>query len=91
MFDYKKEYREFYMPPVTPGIVDVSTMNYLAVRGKGESATVEAMERFAAEKGYDIDLSAGRLHHEIYLSDPRKADPTKLKTVIRHPVKSKKS
>ena len=35
-FDYKKEYKEFYMPPKTPTIVDVPVMNYIAVRGKGD-------------------------------------------------------
>ncbi len=34
-FDYKKEYREFYMPKNKPGIVEVPLMNYIAVRGKG--------------------------------------------------------
>ena len=34
-FDYKKEYKEFYMPKRKPGIVDVPPMNYLAVRGSG--------------------------------------------------------
>ena len=34
-FDYKKEYKEFYLPPKKPGIVDVPEMNYVAVRGKG--------------------------------------------------------
>jgi len=34
-FDYKKEYKEFYMPPKKPSIVDVRPMNYIAVRGKG--------------------------------------------------------
>ena len=34
-FDYKKEYKEFYMPPKKTSIVDVPTMNYIAVRGKG--------------------------------------------------------
>ena len=34
-FDYKKEYKEFYMPPKKPTIVDVPAMNYIAVRGKG--------------------------------------------------------
>lgn len=205
-FDYKKEYREFYLPPVKPGIVTVPKMNYLAVRGKGdpnaengeykqsigllyaiaftikmskmgthkidgyfdyvvpplegfwwqagdgridctkkeeffwisairlpdfvtedvfdwaieeatrkkksdfskveffsyeegacvqcmhvgaydtEPETIEAMERFASEAGYEIDLSSQRYHHEIYLSDPRRTDPSKLKTVIRQPV-----
>ena len=35
-FDYKKEYRKFYMPPKKPGIVEVPSMNYIAVSGKGD-------------------------------------------------------
>lgn len=35
-FDYKKEYKEFYVPPCKPSIVSVPKMNYLAVRGKGD-------------------------------------------------------
>ena len=35
-FDYKKEYKEFYLPPKTPGIVTVPAMNFLAVRGRGD-------------------------------------------------------
>lgn len=35
-FDYKKEYKEFYLPKAKPGIVVVPPMNYLAVRGKGD-------------------------------------------------------
>lgn len=34
-FDYKKEYKEFYMPKNKPSIVEVPPMNYIAVRGKG--------------------------------------------------------
>ena len=34
-FDYKKEYKEFYMPKSKPSIVDIPKMNYIAVRGKG--------------------------------------------------------
>jgi len=202
-FDFKKEYKEFYLPPRTPGIVEVPPMNFLAVRGKGdpnaedgeysralellygmaytikmsykgshkmdgffeyvvpplegfwwqddiyarkedfnwislirlpnfvkradfdwamqeatrkkkldfsdvefltyheglsvqcmhigsyddEPATVSDMDSFAVENGYAIDISDRRYHHEIYLSDPRKTEPAKLKTVIRHPVK----
>ena len=206
-FDYKKEYKEFYMPPRKPGIVTVPSANYLAVRGHGdpneedgeykasigllygiaftikmsykgehkidgyfeyvvppleglwwqnrnklgidyaqkdefnfismirllefvtkeefkwavqeatkkkkqdfskveffqydeglcvqcmylgsyddEPATIEAMHQYALEMGYKPDIGGERLHHEIYLSDPRKTDPTKLKTVIRHPI-----
>ena len=35
-FDYKKEYKEFYLPPKTPGIVTVPAMDFLAVRGEGD-------------------------------------------------------
>lgn len=35
-FDYKKEYREFYMPKNKPAIVEIPKMNYIAVRGKGD-------------------------------------------------------
>lgn len=206
-FDYKKEYKEFYMPKAKPGIVRVPAMNYIAVRGKGdpneeggeykksigllyaiaftikmsklgdhridgyfdyvvpplegfwwqegtvgidythkekmnfislirlpdfvtedefewavseatekkkndfsaveffgydeglcvqcmhigryddEPATVELMHELAAKEGYELDVNGFRYHHEIYLSDPRKCAPEKLKTVIRLPVK----
>ncbi|MBR4879811.1 MAG: GyrI-like domain-containing protein, partial [Clostridia bacterium] len=35
-FDFKKEYKEFYMPKNKPSIIDVPAMNYIAVRGKGD-------------------------------------------------------
>ena len=35
-FDYKREYKEFYMPKSKPSIVEVPTMNFIAVRGKGD-------------------------------------------------------
>lgn len=38
-FDYKKEYREFYMPKNKPTIVEIPSMNYIAVRGKGNPNT----------------------------------------------------
>ena len=56
-----------------------------------EPATVAGMERFAIDNGYVIDINENRRHHEIYLSDPRKTAPEKLKTVIRHPIKSEES
>lgn len=205
-FDYKKEYKEFYMPQKKPAIIEISPMNYIAVRGKGnpndengeykqaisllygiaytikmsykgnhkidgyfeyvvpplegfwwqdgvkgvdysnkdtfnwisvirlpdfvtkedfgwavneaqikkktdfskvefmiyneglcvqcmhigsfddEPATIQAMDNYALENGYELDFSQ-RLHHEIYLSDPRKCDINKMKTVLRHPIK----
>ena len=208
-FDYKKEYKEFYMPPQTPSIVTVPKMNYIAVHGKGnpneedgeykkaigllygiaftikmsrkgdhqidgyfdyvvpplegfwwqegvigidysrketfnwisvirlpdfvrredfdwavaeasrkkkedyskvrlltydeglcvqcmhigafddEPWTVSLMHEYMAEKGYELDITEKRLHHEIYLSDARKTAPERMKTVIRHPIKVK--
>ena len=35
-FDFKKEFKEFYMPAKKPSIIEVPTMNYIAVRGKGD-------------------------------------------------------
>lgn len=51
-----------------------------------EPKTIEEMETYVKKEGYKIDINDQRLHHEIYLSDPRKTDITKLKTVIRHPI-----
>lgn len=208
-FDYKKEYKEFYMPKKKPSIVEIPKMNYIAVRGKGnpndedseyknsigllyaiaftikmsykgthkidgyfeyvvpplegfwwqentdgidynrkedmnfisvirlpdfvteddfkwavdeaaakkkqdfskveffaynegicvqcmhigsydnEPETVELMHKYMEENGYELDITDSRLHHEIYLSDPRRCDESKLKTVVRHPIKKK--
>lgn len=51
-----------------------------------EPESIERMKRFAEENGYSEDLSEQRLHHEIYLSDPRRCAAENLKTIIRHPV-----
>ena len=52
-----------------------------------EPATVQLMNDFAKAQGYQIAIDDVRRHHEIYLSDPRRTAPDKLKTVIRHPIK----
>lgn len=52
-----------------------------------EPATVAVMDEYLKKNGYVNDFSDTRLHHEIYLSDPRKTAPEKRKTVIRHPIK----
>jgi hypothetical protein len=51
-----------------------------------EPATIERMKEFMAENGLKDNVGPNGLHHEIYLSDPRKAAPEKMKTVLRHPV-----
>jgi len=50
-----------------------------------EHETISKMEEFAREQGLEFH---GR-HHEIYLSDPRRVPPEKLKTILRHPVRKK--
>ena len=54
-----------------------------------EPETVAIMDKYLEDNGYVNDFSDTRLHHEIYLSDARKVEPEKLKTVIRHPIKRK--
>jgi hypothetical protein len=48
-----------------------------------EMETIEKMHAFAAGQGYEPH----GIHHEIYLGDPRRAAPERLKTVLRHPVR----
>lgn len=209
-FDYKKEYKEFYMPKNKPSIIEIPKMNYIAVRGKGnpneenseykdsigllyaiaftikmsykgthkiegyfeyvvpplegfwwqegnkkgidykskekfnfisiirlpdfvtkqdfdwavneatkkkkqdfsqvefltydegvcvqcmhigsyddEPTTINLMHEYMKKNGYELDITDTRLHHEIYLSDPRRCEISKLKTVIRHPIRKK--
>lgn len=48
----------------------------------GEGPTVEKLHQFAIERGFQL---RGK-HHEIYLGDPRRTNPGKLRTILRHPV-----
>ena len=52
-----------------------------------EPESTALMDEYLIQNGYVNDMASGRLHHEIYLSDPRKTPPDKRKTVIRHPIK----
>ncbi len=52
-----------------------------------EPKTIELMHQMIRENGFEPDLTENRRHHEIYLSDPRKCDVNRIKTVIRHPIK----
>lgn len=52
-----------------------------------EPATVAKLERFLEQNGLINDIGDHRRHHEIYLSDPRKVDPAKRRTVLRIPVR----
>ena len=66
-FDYKKEYKEFYLPSRTPSIVTVPAMNFLAVRGQGDpneedGAYKQALELLYAV-AYTIKMSRMGKHH----------------------------
>lgn len=55
-----------------------------------EPATIEILRLFLDQNNYLIDIdNVNRFHHEIYLSDPRKTVPDKMKTIIRYPIASK--
>lgn len=54
-----------------------------------EPETVRKMHRLLEENNLCLDINSHRLHHEIYLSDPRKTAAELLKTVIRHPVRAR--
>ena len=53
-----------------------------------EPETVNLMNEYIKANGYETDITDARYHHEIYLSDPRKCNKDRLKTVIRHPIKT---
>ena len=60
VFDYKKEYKEFYMPKGTPSIVTVPKMNYIAVRGIGNPNDEDGEYKRA------IGLLYGRCNAHVY-------------------------
>ncbi len=51
-----------------------------------EPATLARMEAFIAAQELRVDIPA-RLHHELYIQDPTRTDPAKLKTILRTPVR----
>lgn len=53
-FDYKKEYKEFYLPPKRPGIVEIPAMHFLAVRGSGDPNEEGGAYKAAIELLYGV-------------------------------------
>ena len=51
-----------------------------------EPPIIAALDQFTEANGCRTEMSGLRQHHEIYLGDPRKTAPEKLKTIIRHPI-----
>jgi hypothetical protein len=54
-----------------------------------EPVTVQKMQAYMQEDGYEDRVGLGGKHHEIYMGDPRRADPSKLKTILRHPIQKR--
>lgn len=71
-FDFKKEYREFYMPEGAPEIVNVPRANYIAVRGKGDpnevDGAVSAGNRRFVRRGVhaENELQDGSPHRRLF-------------------------
>lgn len=53
-FDYKKEYKEFYMPSNKPTIIEIPKMNYIAVQGKGNPNDAEGEYKQSISSLYTI-------------------------------------
>ena len=70
---------------LTPVILNV-IYSVLSLFYDSEPATVALMHEYAADNGYEIDITESRYHHEIYLSDARRVAQERLKTVIRIPI-----
>ena len=70
--DFKKTFKDLYLPKTQPMEIDVPEMKFIMVDGKGNPNDEDGKRR---------------RYHEIYLSDPRKCSMERMKTVIRHPVR----
>lgn len=67
-FDYKKEYKEFYLPKNRPSIVEVPSMNYIAVRGQGDPNAEEGEYKQSIQLLYGIAFTIKmcyKSHHHI--------------------------
>ena len=83
--DLNKEFKQLYQPSAKKAeIVQVPPLQFAMIDGAIEKGSEPGKSPMFAEAAQCIGRE--RKHHEIYLSDPRKADPAKLKTVLRHPI-----
>ena len=56
-FDYKKEYKEFYLPPKKPVLVTIPPMNFVAVQGKGDPNDPNGEYKAAMELLYGVAIT----------------------------------
>lgn len=67
-FDFKEEYKEFYLPPKKPGIIDVPKMNYISVEGKGDPNEPDGEYKTAIGLLYAVAFTirmSGKGNHKI--------------------------
>ncbi len=88
-FDYKKEYKEFYLPPQKPTITDIPTMCYAAVRGQGNPNEPDGEYKAAMETLYGVSFTIKMsykgsrqidtlpMFEEIYMTAPALIMPAK--------------
>ena len=60
-FDYKKEYKEYYMPKAKPEIIEIPPMNYIAVRGVGDPNEEGGAYKAAAGRVLQLDRNRSLL------------------------------
>ena len=84
LLPFVKEFKEWMCADTYDGNINLLEMS--EARKSKEHEDMD-MDEFIEGAGYENDFSSGRLHHEIYLSDARRAAPERWRTVIRHPVK----
>ena len=68
-FDFKKEYKEFYMPPKIPGMIEVPPMRFLAVRGKGNPNEEAGQYSKALELLYGMACTIRMSYKGLYKID----------------------
>jgi hypothetical protein len=61
---------------------DAPLRSCTSTHARRRAPTIQRLHAFIAEQGYE---RAGK-HHEIYLSDPRRSAPDRMKTVVRQPI-----
>ena len=69
VFDYKKEYKEFYMPKDKPSIVDIPKMNFIAIRGKGDPNEIDGEYSKAMSLLYGIAFTLKMSYKSDYKID----------------------
>lgn len=79
-YDYSKVYYKRFKEGKCVQIMHIGPYD-------NEYESINKMHKFIEDNDYKLDITDNRHHHEIYLGDPRKANPNKLKTVIRLPIK----